>query len=141
MNAAVIGAGGWGTALARVLHERGHAVTMWAHREDFADELRHTRENATYLPGVTIDPAIEISHDTDVLAHNDLYLFTLPSQATREVARSLASVIRNEKALYVSGSKGIEQHTHCRITEVIADAVGIPIENTASLSGPSHAEE
>lgn len=141
MRTAVVGAGGWGTALARVLAERDHTVTLWAHHEEYAEQLRVTRENATYLPGVAIDPKIEITHDSQALAGKELYVFALPSQATREVARKLAPVIQNQESLYVSGSKGIEQGTHYRVTEVIAESVGVPVGHTVVLSGPSHAEE
>src|SRR5947207_152096 len=118
MRTAVIGAGGWGTALARVLAERGHSVTLWAHREEFAAELRSKRENATYLPGVPISETIEITHEAAGLNAKELYVFALPSQATRQVVRELLREIAHDDAIYVSGSKGIERETHARITEV-----------------------
>src|ERR1035437_1016588 len=113
VNVAVIGAGGWGTALSRVLAEGGHAVTLWAHRAEFAAELRAiahdgSHENAAYLPGISIDPAIEITHEATALAGKDLYVFALPSQATREVALALSPNI-SRTAIYVSASKGIER--------------------------------
>ena len=150
MNVAVIGAGGWGTALSRVLAEGGHAVTLWAHRAEFAAELRAiahdgiahdgSLENAVYLPGISIDPAIEITHEATALAGKDLYVFALPSQATREVALALSPNI-SRTAIYVSASKGIERGTHERVTQIIAETLGVPATRTVALSGPSHAEE
>ncbi len=141
MKTAVIGAGGWGTTLARMLQERGHAVTLWARREAFADELRTARENAAYLPGVEIPASIEITHNASALHGKELYVFALPSQATREVIGELSSHISHAKAVYVSASKGIEKHTLLRVTEVISESLGVDASRTVALSGPSHAEE
>ncbi len=141
MNTAVIGAGGWGTALARILEERGHSVTLWARDEVFAARIQRERENTVYLPGIEIAPAIEITHDASALQGKELYVFALPSQATREVIRELSSHIAHANAIYVSASKGIEKHTLARVTEVISDALGVEAWQTVALSGPSHAEE
>ncbi|HZK76092.1 MAG TPA: NAD(P)H-dependent glycerol-3-phosphate dehydrogenase [Candidatus Kapabacteria bacterium] len=141
MNAAVIGAGGWGTTLARLLDERGHRVTLWARREEFASELREKRENATYLPGIKLPATIDITHDARELARSELYVFALPTQSTRSVARELAENISHSGAIYVSASKGIEQTTLARVTEVISEALGVEKSRTVALSGPSHAEE
>lgn len=141
MNAAVIGAGGWGTTLARLLDERGQQVTLWARREEFANELRERRENATYLPGIKLPATIEITHEAEALREKELYVFALPTQSTRMVARELAKNILHSGAVYVSASKGIEHSTFSRVTEVISNALGIEHSRTVALSGPSHAEE
>jgi len=141
MNAAVIGAGGWGTALARVLDECGHKVTLWSRREEFAKLLRDTRENTFYLPGILLSSSIEFTHAVDALSGNDLYVFALPSQETQSVVRSLSEHISHSNAIYVSASKGIELKTLKRVTEVISDALGVDKSQTVALSGPSHAEE
>jgi glycerol-3-phosphate dehydrogenase (NAD(P)+) len=141
VKTAVIGAGGWGTTLARMLDERGHNVTLWARREKFADQIRRTRENAVYLPGVAISPFIEVTHDASALEGKELYVFALPSQATRQVVRELTKHISRSNAIYVSASKGIEKNTLLRVTEVLADTLGVEASRTATLSGPSHAEE
>ncbi|HET6402639.1 MAG TPA: NAD(P)H-dependent glycerol-3-phosphate dehydrogenase [Candidatus Kapabacteria bacterium] len=141
MNAAVIGAGGWGTTLARLLDERGHRVTLWARREEFAKELREKRENATYLPGIKLPLTIEITHEAPELAKKELYVFALPTQSTRSVTHELAKNISHSGAIYVSASKGIEQTTLSRVTEVISEALGVEKSRTVALSGPSHAEE
>lgn len=141
MNAAVIGAGGWGTTLARLLDERGHHVTLWARREAFAKALRETRENATYLPGIKLPTTIEITHDARELAKKELYVFALPTQSTRTVTLELAKHISHSAAIYVSASKGIEKTTLARVTEVLSEALGVVKTRAVALSGPSHAEE
>jgi len=141
VNAAVIGAGGWGTTLARILDERGHAVTLWARREEFAEELRAAHENKIYLPGIPLSASIEVTHNALALAKKDLYVFALPTQATREVALELSNHISHENAVYVSSSKGVERGTTMRVTEVLCDALKIEVAKTVALSGPSHAEE
>jgi glycerol-3-phosphate dehydrogenase (NAD(P)+) len=141
VKTAVIGAGGWGTTLARLLAERGHAVTLWARHEEFARELTDLHENREYLPGIPLDPAIEITHDSIALAAKDLYVFALPTQATREVAMELAPHISHDAGVYISSSKGIERGTLCRVTEIIQSVLGVEPSRTVALSGPSHAEE
>jgi glycerol-3-phosphate dehydrogenase (NAD(P)+) len=141
VNAAVIGAGGWGTTRARLLDERGHRVTLWARREAFAEEIRRAHENAVYLPGIELSPSIEITHEASALSGQELYVFALPCQSTREVIVELSKSIARTDAVYVSASKGIEKHTLARVTEIISDALGVDASRTVALSGPSHAEE
>src|SRR5207237_7660396 len=99
MNAAVIGDGGWGTTLARILDERGHHVTLWARREEFALELSRVRENTTYLPGISLSSSIDITHNAHKLAHNDLYVFALPTQPTRHVAAALSPQLAHRQPI------------------------------------------
>src|SRR2546427_4939195 len=134
MNAAVIGAGGWGTTLARILDERGHHVTLWARREEFALELSRIRENRTYLPGISLSSSIDVTHNAHKLAHNDLYVFALPTQATREVAAELSPQIAHGKAIYVSASKGVERGTMARVTEILQESLGVDPARTVTLS-------
>ena len=141
MNTAVIGAGGWGTTLAGLLAEGGHSVALWARHADYAAEMQATRENRVYLPGIAIHSSIEITHDARALSGKELYVFALPCQATREVASELSSHISHDAGVYISASKGVEQKTLCRVTEIIASALGVESVRTVALSGPSHAEE
>ena len=141
METAVIGAGGWGTTLAGLLAERGHSVTLWARHAEYAAEMQATRENRIYLPGITIQPSIEITHDARALSAKELYVFALPCQATREVASELSGHISHDAGVYISASKGIEQKTLCRVTEIISNVLGVESSRTVALSGPSHAEE
>jgi glycerol-3-phosphate dehydrogenase (NAD(P)+) len=141
VRTAVIGAGGWGTTLAQLLAERGHDVTLWARSEEYAREMRERRENRIYLPGVALHSSIDITHESSALEDRELYVFAVPTQATREVAKLLSPHIAHEQAVYLSASKGIEKGTIKRVTEILTDALGIDSYRALALSGPSHAEE
>jgi glycerol-3-phosphate dehydrogenase (NAD(P)+) len=140
MNITVIGAGGWGTALAICAQERGHMVTLWARRPEFAESLRVSRENTEYLHGIAIPADIVVTSDTASLANADIYILAVPSQSMREVTALLRPSL-NPNAIFVSASKGIERHTLQRMTEVLAETLGTPANRLVALSGPSHAEE
>ncbi len=140
MRIAVIGAGGWGTTLAQVYAERGHTVTLWARSQVRAQEISELRENPTYLPGIALHPAIEITHSSDLLDQKELYVFALPAQATRAVASQLSGGLSHQ-AVFVSASKGIERGSLSRVTEVLSSALNVGKDRVLSLSGPSHAEE
>jgi glycerol-3-phosphate dehydrogenase (NAD(P)+) len=141
VRTAVIGAGGWGTTLAQLLAERQHDVTLWARSEDYARDMRERRENRIYLPDVPLHPSINITHDASSLDDRELYVFAVPTQATREVAELLSPNISHEHAVYLSASKGIEKGTMKRVTELLSEALGVETSKTLALSGPSHAEE
>lgn len=130
----VIGAGGWGIALARLLSLNGHAVRIWCREADTPDALRDTRESPVFLPGVLLPPEVEVV--TEIDPGVDLAVFAVPSHAMRQVAgmhRFHPGTIR------VSVAKGIENGTLLRMSEVIAEvAPGGPV---LALSGPTHAEE
>jgi glycerol-3-phosphate dehydrogenase (NAD(P)+) len=141
MQAAVIGAGGWGTTLAQVLAQKGHDVTLWARSESRAREIQLTRENKLYLAGIQLHQRITVTHAEDALQDKQLYVFAVPTQATREVAESLSPMLSRAGAPFVSASKGIEKGTLCRVTELLASALKVDSSQTLALSGPSHAEE
>ncbi len=140
MNIAIIGAGGWGTALALIAAERGHSVTLWTRSSERAIDLSTHRENAVYLPGIAIPPDINITSNDSDLKDNELYLFAVPSQSVREISLRLKQYIHPHSIL-VSASKGIERHTLKRMTEVLAETLGATPNRLVALSGPSHAEE
>lgn len=141
MRAAVIGAGGWGTAISLLLAERAHEVTLWARSAERAEEINITGKNERYLPGISIPTTIRVTHESAELRGMDMYVFAVPSQLLRTVAAQLKDVIVNENALYVSASKGIERGSLLRMTEVMHETLGIDHKRLLSLSGPSHAEE
>ncbi len=138
MNAVVLGSGGWGTALAIVLRDNGHAVTLWSRDAAKADALRQSRENPL-LRGVEIPREIEITNDLAPLRGAELVVFAAPSFALRSVAR-LAAPFLAPDALLVSVTKGIERGTHLRMSQLVREETGGAHEIVA-LSGPSHAEE
>lgn len=141
MRAAVIGAGGWGTAISLLLTERGHNVTLWARSPERAEEINITGKNEHYLPGVSIPTTIKVTNDPEELRGNDLYIFAVPSQSLRDVSSKLKDSITNENALYISASKGIERGTLMRMTEVLRETLSVDDKKLLTFSGPSHAEE
>ena len=143
MRAAVLGAGSWGTTLAIVLAENGHAVVLWDRREARAAEMGATRENATFLPGVRIPPAVVITHRLeDAIDGAALIVFVTPSHVARDTARAVrASGRLRAEAVVVTASKGFEEGTRARMSEVLAAELGVDPERIVSLAGPSHAEE
>src|SRR2546430_2007776 len=91
MKVAVLGAGAWGTALARLLAEHESSVALWARRPDLCAAIRETGENARYLPDVKLPPNLTCVDDlSEALREANLVVFVVPSHATREVARAAA---------------------------------------------------
>jgi glycerol-3-phosphate dehydrogenase (NAD(P)+) len=142
MRVAVLGAGGWGTALSILLHDNGLPVTLWAYREDYANELCSTRENTTYLHGVSIPREIKITTDIEAAAANaEVIVASIPSQFLRQQLETIGDVDFRNK-LFINTAKGIEASTFCTMSEVVQSTLKkCPRENYAVLSGPSHAEE
>ena len=138
MKIAVLGSGGWGTALALVLLENGHDVTLWSYAQAESDVLRETGENPM-LKGVPLPRELKLTAELDCVKGCGAVVLATPSFAVRTTARAAASLLE-EGAVLVSVSKGIEKDTSLTLTEVIAQEVGEgrPI---VALSGPSHAEE
>jgi len=144
---AIIGGGGWGTALAvllgnEILEGRKRLdVGLWIRREEFAEKIRQERVNQEYLPDVKIPPNINISSSiSDIVSNAELAVIVVPSQYLRSVIRQIKPYFRSE-TIVCSASKGIELGTFKRMSEVIYEETGIPRRNIAVLSGPSHAEE
>ena len=135
----VIGDGGWGTALARLLVGNGHAVRLWGAFPAYIDEMRRRRENAKFLPGILLPEALGLTGDMgDAVADADVLVAAVPTQFVRRVLRRLARCYRRGVPV-VSVAKGIENRTLLRPTQIIADVLGrVPL---VALSGPSHAEE
>lgn len=135
MDIAVVGSGGWGTALAKLLHQNGHAVTLWSYRREAADELARTRENPL-LKGVSL-PDLHFTADPACVAGKKVVVMASPSFACRSVAKLVAPHL-DEGAVLVSVSKGIEAGSSKRLSEILTEETG---KTAAVLCGPSHAEE
>jgi len=143
---AVIGGGGWGTALASVLARKGHAVTLWVYETDLAARLVLTRENDIYLPGVAIPAEVGVTSSlAAAVAGAEMILFVTPSHALRATATRLVADARGAFAtapLVVVATKGIETKTLRRMSEVLAETLPAPSgQDAVVLAGPSHAEE
>ncbi len=138
MNITVLGSGGWGTALALLLADNGHDVTLWSHSAQRNALLERTRENPR-LPGVLLRPELKLSADMGCAAESEIVVMAAPSFAVRETARLAAPRLR-EDVVVVSAAKGIERDTALCMTQVIEEELGGK-GRTVALSGPSHAEE
>lgn len=142
MNISVLGAGGWGTTLAIILHYNGHKVTLWEYKEDYAKILTKKRENEIYLPGIKIPDEITITHDLEESTSKvNLIILAVPSQFLRSVIKKVKySDIKN--SILVSVAKGIEAKSLMTMSQMLKE-VFPELDNSqiGVLSGPSHAEE
>ena len=136
---AVIGAGSWGTALARVLAKNGNQVTVWSIMEDEIAMLKEKREHETKLPGVILPENINFTTDLkEAVEGKEMLVLAVPSPFTRSTAKSMAPFV-TEGQFIVNVAKGIEDVTFMTLTDIIEEE--IPQADVAVLSGPSHAEE
>ena len=138
MKTAVIGSGGWGTALAMLLLENGNDVTLWSYTEEESRVLRETGENPM-LKGVPLPKELKLTTDLGCVAGCGVVVLATPSFAVRSTARQMAPHL-TAGTVVVSVSKGIEKETSTTLTEAIHEELG-PNYPVAALSGPSHAEE
>ena len=140
-TAAVMGAGAWGTALAKVLADAGNDVRLWARRADVADEVNSTHRNQDYLPDVDLSPAIRATTDAaEALDAVTTVLLAVPSQKLRGNLEHWAPLIVPGATL-VSLAKGIELGTLMRMSQVITQVTGADPSQVAVLSGPNLASE
>ncbi len=137
---AIIGAGSWGTALSMVAAESGREVVLWTLDQAQAEHLAETRRNPLLLEAAPLlaDNIIPTS-DMSLVLDADLLLIVVPSVAMRSVAVRLQEAGLREDAILVSCTKGIEQGTHCRMTQILKEY--LPKNRIGALSGPNHAED
>lgn len=142
MKISVLGAGGWGTALAILLHNNGHRVTLWEYKRNYAKSLSKSRVNKLYLPNIKIPKEISITHSLDDATEDQhMVVLAIPSQFLRDVLSKLSKVDFSDTIL-VSVAKGIEKETLLTVSLIIKDVIKkIDESNIGVLSGPSHAEE
>ena len=136
MKVCVVGSGAWGTALAIRLHKNGHDVTVWTFEKDLIPEMEATRRNPR-LPGAVLAEGLKISGDYACIQGAKLVVMASPSFPMRSVCRGAAPFI-DEDAVVVSVTKGIEDGTCKRMSEIVAEETG---KKVVVLCGPSHAEE
>lgn len=137
MNVTVLGAGGWGLALALTLCANGHNVTVWSPFSEEVQQLQTVRANEHLLPGVKIDSNISVTDDISVSSRADVIVMATPSFAIRQTAARLKE--HNPCGIVVSVAKGLENGTLLRLSQVIKQE--LPNNVVTVLSGPSHAEE
>jgi glycerol-3-phosphate dehydrogenase (NAD(P)+) len=139
MKISVLGAGSWGTALAVLLCENGHEVTIWSIDKREIEMIDEKREQIEKLPGVMIPDRIAVTNDLESsIADRDMLVLAVPSIFIRSTAKSMAPYITDGQ-LIVNVAKGIEESTLMNMTDVIEDE--ITNARVGVLSGPSHAEE
>lgn len=140
VNVAVLGAGSWGTTLAKVFADAGNAVDLWARRPELARTIETTRENPDYLPGITLPDAVRPTSDAAAALGADIVVFAVPSQTMRDNLTGWAQHLRTDSTL-LSISKGIESDTHLRMSQIIGEVTGATEDRIAVLSGPNLAKE
>ena len=138
MRIAVIGSGGWGTALALLLLENGNDVTLWSFSEQEVQNIRKTGENPL-LKGVPVPEGLKLTSDLNCVRDADAVVLATPSFAVRETAKKLAPLL-DPQTVVISVSKGIENGSFLLLTQIIEEELGGK-NVVAALSGPSHAEE
>ena len=136
MKILVVGSGGWGTALSILLQKNGHEVTLWSYCREESEQLAQTLQNP-FLPGVKLPKELRFTSDAAQAREQEMIVFATPSFAVRSTARTFAPYLP-ENAILVSVTKGIEEDTGCRMSELVAQETG---KTVVALSGPSHAEE
>src|SRR4030065_2913309 len=111
MKISVLGAGGWGTTLAILLHYNGHNVTLWEYKKSYARQLIKKRINTDYLPGIKIPKEVLITSDIEEASDDkNLIVLAVPSQFLRDVIKKI-NYHTIEDTILVSVSKGIEKNT------------------------------
>jgi glycerol-3-phosphate dehydrogenase (NAD(P)+) len=139
---AIIGAGAWGTGLAIVLGRKGsHRIKLWAREEEVLDSITTKRTNDHFLPGQKIPDSVSATRDLAEALHGaEIVVSVMPSQHCRTLFREMQSHLRPDM-LIVSATKGVEEATFLRMTEVITQIIGDNKPRIGALSGPSFAKE
>lgn len=138
LKIAILGSGGFGLALAASCDRLGHEVTVWSAFSDEIATLKRTRELRAKLPGITIPQTVDLTTDISCVKGKDIVLIGIPTKFVRGVCESAKQYI-DPKTIIVSTSKGLEDSTLKRMTEVISEV--LPSNKIVALTGPSHAEE
>jgi glycerol-3-phosphate dehydrogenase (NAD(P)+) len=137
---AVLGAGGWGTALAVHLVRTGHDAWLWGRDAALIAELRGRRANAVYLPDITFPSSLNVTAElSEALRDAHVVVVAVPSHGMRDVLRRAAPLVPRD-AIVVSAAKGLERETLFRPSEIVAQEFG-PGVRVGVLSGPSFASE
>lgn len=137
----VLGAGSWGTTIAKVIADGGNEVTLWSRREDLAEEINQKHRNVDYLPGIDLPKNLLVTSNLEsALSDAEQVYLAVPAQSLRENLVSWAPSIPKD-AILVSLMKGVELGTGLRMSEVIEEVTGAPKSRIAVVSGPNLALE
>jgi len=139
---AVVGAGAWGTALARHLADKGVDTTLWAYEREVVDCIRAKRENQLFLPGILLPSSLQVTNVLgEAVQGRDVLLFVVPSHVARLVLGQVASVMAPDMPV-ISATKGVEEDTFKLMTQVMEDVLPVSVHHRIMvLSGPSFAAE
>ncbi|HEX8499639.1 MAG TPA: NAD(P)H-dependent glycerol-3-phosphate dehydrogenase [Pyrinomonadaceae bacterium] len=142
MHVAVIGAGGWGTALGIAAARAGRGVRLWSRNASVVEDINERRVNGAYLEGQALPAGVRATSDAgEALGGAGLVILAAPSHATRAVLESLRGEFE-PGAILVSATKGVEVETGRRMSEVVAEVLGPGAASRfVCLSGPSFARE
>lgn len=141
MKLTVVGAGAFGTAMAAVAARSGHEVTLWAHDPRVAEAVRERRSNEVYLPQIPLDEAVRATSELAVaVAFSDVMMMAVPSHHYRSVLQQMKPHVKRDVRV-VSATKGIENETLQRMSQVATDVLGSSLSAFAALSGPTFALE
>ncbi len=138
----VVGAGAWGTALAKVLADKGEPVTLWCHGAESYRDIVSERENRLYLPGIELPATVHVTQSLEAaVANKPLVICAVPSHAVRAVFTDVAALVSPE-TLFLCGTKGLEEGTLRSMGELFSDIFGPDNrQRQAFLSGPTFAIE
>jgi glycerol-3-phosphate dehydrogenase (NAD(P)+) len=139
---AVLGAGSWGTALAKHLAQKGHHTRLWARTRDLAERIQRERQNSAYLRGIHLPDTVTVTHDLEAALHGvQTVFFVVPSHGLRDLARVAAPLVGDDMAI-ITATKGIENGTLMLMTDVLIAELGADAApRVAALGGPSFARE
>lgn len=139
---AIIGAGSWGTALAIVLAPRFTQIRLWVFEPDLASRMSQSRQNNIFLPGCQLPLHVEVTNDLRrVLDGAEMVLSVMPSHLVRSLYLQMRPFL-NDSMLFVSATKGLENGTLLRMSEVIGEVLGIGfVPRVSVISGPTFARE
>ena len=137
---AIIGSGGWGTAVSLLLHSKGYKISLWSYFAQESENLKNNLENKDFLPGIPLPHDIDFTNDLASCVKDAILIVSaVPSKAVRSTAKLLAGVIDVENQPVLNISKGMDESTLMSLSQVIESE--IPNVKIAVMSGPSHAEE
>jgi glycerol-3-phosphate dehydrogenase (NAD(P)+) len=143
MRIAVIGAGSWGTALSMVAGRAGHEVRLWSRNDLVVEQINRDRVNSLYLAPHKLPAQVSAMREAELALHEaEIVLLSSPSHAVREVLESVKPFV-DEKMIFVSAAKGIENVTGMRVSQIVSDVLSPMIARPrfVCLSGPSFARE
>ena len=136
---AILGSGSWGTALGKILAEKGYTVFIWGRNKNVIEDININRENSRYLKSVKLPASLNATENIEeALQDADIVILAVTSQSNRETLNRIKNLVK-DSTIIVNVSKGLEINTNKRASEISEEI--LPYNKFVALSGPSHAEE